>query len=227
MGRNSAHSLNKNPQDRKFCVFGGMATYMITIRSCCSHTVVCVLVCRQVNKTMLLTPHLIGATVSSCTYVIYGKDLKKKKKLFAFSPMSFPVDYIRVKVLLWAWGKTSHAKGGRAEKESQFPRTSLQTGSPRLHHSLPSCVGQWTLPGNSCGWAWCCLYFDANSTLLGGVADKEWVTYSGDFMWTNPLMNKGANHWASRRDFRVGWRKRGSRRQLGLFLDSLRVRCNC
>jgi hypothetical protein len=23
------------------------------------------------------------------------------------------------------------------------------------------------------GWAWCCLYFDANSVLLGGVADKE------------------------------------------------------
>jgi hypothetical protein len=27
------------------------------------------------------------------------------------------------------------------------------------------------------------------------------------------LMNKGANHWASRRDFWVGWRKRGSRRE--------------
>ena len=27
--------------------------------------------------------------------------------------------------------------------------------------------------GKCCGWAWCCLYFDANSTLLGRVADKE------------------------------------------------------
>ena len=24
-----------------------------------------------------------------------------------------------------------------------------------------------------CEWAWCCLYVDANSALLGGVADKE------------------------------------------------------
>jgi hypothetical protein len=24
-----------------------------------------------------------------------------------------------------------------------------------------------------CGWDWCCLYFDANSTPLGQVADKE------------------------------------------------------
>ena len=30
-------------------------------------------------------------------------------------------------------------------------------------------------------------------------------------------MNKGANHWASRRDFRIGQRKRGSRRELGAF----------
>jgi hypothetical protein len=30
-------------------------------------------------------------------------------------------------------------------------------------------------------------------------------------------MNKGANHWASRRDFQVGKGKRGSRREIGLF----------
>ena len=30
-------------------------------------------------------------------------------------------------------------------------------------------------------------------------------------------MNKGVNHWASRQDFRVGERKRGDRRELGLF----------
>jgi hypothetical protein len=30
-------------------------------------------------------------------------------------------------------------------------------------------------------------------------------------------MNKEANHWVNRRDFWVGWRKRGSRRELGLF----------
>jgi hypothetical protein len=42
-------------------------------------------------------------------------------------------------------------------------------------------------------------------------------------------MNKGANHWVSRRDFWVGQRKRGSRRELGFFfLDrhSLRTRCS-
>jgi hypothetical protein len=27
-------------------------------------------------------------------------------------------------------------------------------------------------------------------------------------------MNKGANHWMSRQDFQVGWRKRRSRREL-------------
>jgi hypothetical protein len=40
-------------------------------------------------------------------------------------------------------------------------------------------------------------------------------SYSGDFLWT--LMNKGANHWVSRRDFWVGEGKRGSRRELGPF----------
>ena len=33
----------------------------------------------------------------------------------------------------------------------------------------------------------------------------------------NPLINKGINHWASRRVFRVGWRKRGRREELGAF----------
>jgi hypothetical protein len=31
-------------------------------------------------------------------------------------------------------------------------------------------------------------------------------------------MNKGANHWENRWDFQVGQRKRGSRRELGLFV---------
>jgi hypothetical protein len=30
-------------------------------------------------------------------------------------------------------------------------------------------------------------------------------------------MNKGANHWDTRRDFKVGGRKRDSRRKLGTF----------
>jgi hypothetical protein len=29
-------------------------------------------------------------------------------------------------------------------------------------------------------------------------------------------MYKGANHWESRQGFQVGWRRRGSRRKLGL-----------
>ena len=33
----------------------------------------------------------------------------------------------------------------------------------------------------------------------------------------NPLMNKGANHWASRGDFQVRRRKTGNRRELGPF----------
>jgi hypothetical protein len=33
----------------------------------------------------------------------------------------------------------------------------------------------------------------------------------------NLLMNKDTNHWASRWDFRVGQRKRGSRREIGTF----------
>jgi hypothetical protein len=33
----------------------------------------------------------------------------------------------------------------------------------------------------------------------------------------HPLMNKGANLWASRRDFPVGYEKRGSRRERGFF----------
>jgi hypothetical protein len=40
-------------------------------------------------------------------------------------------------------------------------------------------------------------------------------------------MNKGANHWANRQNFRVGRRKRGSRRGVGPFgRDSVRKRCN-
>ena len=27
--------------------------------------------------------------------------------------------------------------------------------------------------GKCCGWAWCCLYFDANFPLLGRVVDKK------------------------------------------------------
>ena len=42
------------------------------------------------------------------------------------------------------------------------------------------------------------------------------------------LVNKGANHWASRQDFRVGSSKRGSGRELGPFWngDSIRERCS-
>jgi hypothetical protein len=40
-------------------------------------------------------------------------------------------------------------------------------------------------------------------------------------------MNKGANHWINRRDFRVGQKKRGSRRELGPFLDRDNVRTRC
>jgi hypothetical protein len=32
------------------------------------------------------------------------------------------------------------------------------------------------------------------------------------FLWANPLINKGSNHRATRRDFRVGWRKKEGRR---------------
>lgn len=135
MGRNSAHSLNKNPQDRKFCVFGGMATYMITIRSCCSHTVVCVLVCRQVNKTMLLTPHLIGATVSSCTYVIYGKDLKKKKSFL-------------LSVLCPSLWTTSGSKSS-CEHEEKHPMLKVveqkRKASSQEHHSKQAAPGS-TIP---------------------------------------------------------------------------------
>lgn len=42
-----------------------------------------------------------------------------------------------------------------------------------------------------------CLYFYSNSVLLVGVVDKEGVLYSGDFLGTHLLMNKGANSWAS------------------------------
>ena len=41
-----------------------------------------------------------------------------------------------------------------------------------------------------------CLYFYSNSVLLVGVVDKEGVLYSGDFLGTHHLMNKGANSWA-------------------------------
>ena len=37
-------------------------------------------------------------------------------------------------------------------------------------------------------------------------------------------MNKGANHWASRRDFQVGWRKRGHRKEALLDGDSVRTK---
>jgi hypothetical protein len=42
-------------------------------------------------------------------------------------------------------------------------------------------------------------------------------------------MNKGANHWASRQDFRVGWRKKIKRRELEAFWnrDSIRARWSC
>ena len=39
-------------------------------------------------------------------------------------------------------------------------------------------------------------------------------------------MNKGANHWTSGRNFRVGQRKRGRRREVLLDGDSLRTRCS-
>ena len=74
--------------------------------------------------------------------------------------------------------------------------------SPALH--IHACTPTYTYA--CCGWAWCSLYFGANPAFLGGVMNKEWVTYLCDF---NPLMNKGANHWASRKDFQVGRRKRG------------------
>ena len=50
--------------------------------------------------------------------------------------------------------------------------------------------------------------------------------YLSDVLRTNPLMNKGVNHWANRRNFRVGERKRGSRREVHLDRDSMRTRCN-
>jgi hypothetical protein len=40
-------------------------------------------------------------------------------------------------------------------------------------------------------------------------------------------MNKGANHWVSRWDFWVGWRKRGRRREALLYEDSMRTSCEC
>jgi hypothetical protein len=74
------------------------------------------------------------------------------------------------------------------------------------------------------------LYLDSNSAVLGGAADKEWVKYSGDFLWTNSLKNKGANHWSSRRDFQVGEGKRGGgkreRERVFLDRDSMRTRCS-
>jgi hypothetical protein len=71
------------------------------------------------------------------------------------------------------------------------------------------------------------LYFDANSSLLGGVVDKELVTYFGDFLGTNPLMNKGANHWVSRIYFLVGEGKReGGKREGLLDMDIMRKRCS-
>jgi hypothetical protein len=39
-------------------------------------------------------------------------------------------------------------------------------------------------------------------------------------------MTEGTNHWVSRRDFWVAQRKRGSRRELGPFLDEDSLRTN-
>jgi hypothetical protein len=40
-------------------------------------------------------------------------------------------------------------------------------------------------------------------------------------------MNKGAIHWASRWDFRVGQRKRRSWRELEIFVDRDRMKTRC
>jgi hypothetical protein len=50
------------------------------------------------------------------------------------------------------------------------------------------------------------------------LSGKRKVTY---------LMNKGINHWMSRRDFWVGQRKRGSWREIGAFLDGDNERTRC
>ena len=66
---------------------------------------------------------------------------------------------------------------------------------------------------NSCGWL-CAACSPERSHLEWG---KD--TYTGGFLWTNHLMNKAANHWLSRHDFRVRQRKKGSRGELGPFWD--------
>ena len=59
--------------------------------------------------------------------------------------------------------------------------------------------------------------FYVNSAVPGDSAwNEECVMCSGSFS-CEPMLLKGANHWASRWDFRVGWRKRGSRTELGVF----------
>jgi hypothetical protein len=70
-----------------------------------------------------------------------------------------------------------------------------------------------------CWWPWYCLYFDINFAFPGGVVwAKEWVMHSGDFLWTFPEWIKGrVTGWMSRWNFQVGWRKRGSRREIGAF----------
>jgi hypothetical protein len=81
--------------------------------------------------------------------------------------------------------------------------------------------------GKCCGWAWCCLYVYANSVFLRGFVVKEWVMCSCDFLWTNPLMNKGANHWVIGGTYRFArGREKEARERVLLDRDNVRPRCS-
>jgi hypothetical protein len=51
-----------------------------------------------------------------------------------------------------------------------------------------------------------------------------WRRSESSIQVNHPPMNKGANHWASRRDFQFGWGKRVGRKEIGAFLE--RARCS-
>lgn len=88
----------------KSCAFGGMTIYkdysqhlMKPQNSLCWRR-------DKEERQCLLTLYLAGATVSSSFYIINAEGLRRR--LLVLSPMPFPVDcWVRVKALVWAWGK--------------------------------------------------------------------------------------------------------------------------
>jgi hypothetical protein len=108
------------------------------------------------------SPHLLFSSAQSKL----NEDDKDLGNLIILAQQPKDLHKLRIDVLVYPVYYNTISWAGQFTSNRDLSLT-----VPGLRDAMVNALVVWMF--HCCGWAWCCLYFDANSALLGGASDKE------------------------------------------------------